>query len=270
MSVIKLAEIFEYKYLLKFGAGNVPDIINNIKKDLINAYNLYVNSDKAKDPILQILADAGEPFSKSFINGMNQTVANIDVLGQKPELLFKQLNKLLGAISLVKTDPEKTVRNFINDNVRVTKESERNYREHLKSKFEMILYRLSSILSKQVRVLKSILMIDVETVDKAFTPERKNLSKDKLFKFMDLPVSKTYGLDNIDVFSYALSFPELRERITTLINALDRGHTPVDGPEVKEEVKSIRDWLKSKDKTNLSDLENAPENPAPKVSLFDE
>jgi uncharacterized protein YeeX (DUF496 family) len=247
MSVIKLADFFELKYKLKSEAASLSDIINDVKKDFINLYNLYVNSDKAKEPVLQILANAGEPFSKSLINEMEKTVASIDTLSEAPPLLFRQINKILGSISKMKTDPENSVRVFIHNAVRVNKQSDKNYREHLKSKFEMVIHRISSILEKQARILKAFLPANVPLAGGATTPERKELSKDKLLMFMRSPAAQTYGLDSLDVMEKVLFYPDLKEKTTTLINAIDRGHMPLDGPEIMQVTKEIMDAFKAKE-----------------------
>ena len=51
-----------------------------------------------------------------------------------------------------------------------------------------------------------------------------------------------------------LSFPEMRSKLTTLINAIDRGHIPVDGPEIMSEVQDLRKWLSDKE-TNTGAFE---------------
>ena len=76
---------------------------------------------------------------------------------------------------------------------------------------------------------------------------------------MMTPAAQHYKLDNIDVMQQVLSYPETREKVTTLVNAIDRCHIPADGPEVMAEAQAIRLWLNNKEKTNLSALEQVPE-----------
>jgi regulator of sigma D len=222
-------------------------VINDVKRDLINAYNLYVDSKKAKEPVLQMLADAGEPFCKRLVNEISKTIANIDALAAAPPLLFRQLNKILGEISAMKSDPESKVRSFIHDNVKVTKESERNYREHLKSKFEMILHRLSSILEKQAKILRAFMPTAAPLAGGMVEPERKELSKEKLLMFTRTPAAQAHGLDSLDVMERVLFYPDLKQKLTTLINAIDRGHVPADGPEIMQATKEIMDAFKAKE-----------------------
>lgn len=253
MRTVRLANLFELKYNLKSEAASLPEMMNDIKRDLISAYNHYVNASTAKEPVLQIVADLGEPFSKSLIHNMDKTIANIDVLAESPILLFKVVNNMLGAIQEVKDDPEKRVRNTIHDSIRVTKQSDRNYRELLKSKFEMTLYRLSSVLEKQAKILKAFLPKDIPLAGGVVSPERKQLSRDKLLAFSRTPAAQMYGLNSLDVLERVLFYDDLRQKLTTLINAVDRGHVPVDGPEIKAETRQIMESFKNRE-TNAKEF----------------
>lgn len=271
MRLFRLAQLLELKYSgLRIEAASIESIIGTVKKDIINAYNLYVNSDTAKDPVLQILADAGEPFSKALVTAMEKMVSNIDVLAATPHLLFRHLNKILGAIQAVKSDPDNKLRESIHSSLRGSKESERNYREHLKSKLEMILSRVSSILEKQAKILQKFLPKEVPLEGGRVEPERRELSKEKLLMFMKTPAAQAVGLDNMDVMSRLLSFPDLRQKITTVINAIDRGHRPADGPEVAAEAREIKKLFDERQQTNLPALEQQPEKPFNPLSLFED
>lgn len=270
MNLKRLAQFMELKYNLKTEAAVISDVISDVKKDIINAYNLYVNSDTAKEPILQILADSGEPFSKALVLAMEKMVSNIDVLAATPHLLFRHVNKILGAINSVKSDPEKKLRQSIHDSMRATKESERNYREHLKSKLEMILSRISGILEKQAKILQKFLPKDIPLEGERVEPQRKELSKDKLLMFMRTPVAQRFGLDNMEVMTRLLSDLDLKQKITTLINAIDRGHTPLDGPEVAAEAQEIKRLFEERQQTNLPALEQQPEKTFNPLSLFED
>ena len=267
-----LARIFELKYGLKSLASSQQEMLNHVKKELINAYTLYVDSEKAKEPVLQMLANIKEPFSKLLVNSMEEMIANLDSLSA--QALFRRVNGMLGAINVMKHDPAKTVRNFIHDSVRVNKESERNYRERLKSKFEVVVSRLSSIFEKQARVLESLIRLEEpelagpllqgETVE----PQRKELSKDKILMFMRSPAAQSLGLDSLEIMARVLSYPDLKEKVTTIINAIDCGHSPIDGPEVRGAAEEIMKIFNERQQTNVSALEHTPEKPAPTVSLL--
>src|SRR5204863_141065 len=92
-------------------------------------------------------------YSKNIINIMKDMVENIDKYSNQQ--LFNRINKVLGLINEIKNDPEKKVRNYIHDAIRATKQSERNYREHVKSKFEMIISTISEMLEAMASWLES-------------------------------------------------------------------------------------------------------------------
>jgi hypothetical protein len=259
----RLADILEYKY----AAIRKVTPLNVIRDGLINAYRLYVNKETAKEPVIQMVADAGEPFSAKLLDDMHNMIAHIDRLPAKD--LFHMVGQLLGDIRAVKEDPAKTVRNFIHDAIRIRKESDRNYREHVKSKFEQALFRLSSMLEKSALELQHFTQLEGPLEGTVVEPERKQLSKEKVFMFMKTPAAQFYKLDNMDVMQQILQYPETKERLTTLINAIDRGHIPADGPEVMAEARAIKSWLDAKEKTNLPALEQMPEKPGP-ATLFEE
>jgi hypothetical protein len=259
----RLADLFENKY----AAIRKVTPLNVIKDGLINAYRLYVNKDTAKEPVLQMVADAGEPFSTKLMEDMHTLIANVEKLPAKD--LLDMVGVILGDIRRVKEDPQKTVRNFIHDAVRVRKESDKNYREHVKSKFEVALSRLSGLLEKAAQELQHFTKVQGPLEGTTVFPERKQLSKEKILMFMRTPAAQFYKLDNLDVMQKILQYPETKEMLTTLINSIDRGHVPADGPEVMAEARAIKSWLDAKEKTNLPALEQMPEKPGP-ATLFEE
>lgn len=252
MRLTRLADLWTVKYNLQSQAATLEDIVNQVKRNLINAYTLYVNADKAKEPILQMLADAGEPFSKSLVRSMEEIVAGIDTLSLVQ--LFNRVNAILDSINVMKKTPE--VRDFIHNSVRARTEAERNHRERIKSKLEMVISRISGILEKEARVLRKFLPKEVPLAGGVVEPQRMQLSKEKLLMFMRTPAAQRYGLDNIDVVTRLLSYPELREKITTLINSVDRGFYPLDGPEVAAEAAEIKRIYDERQKTNVPFLES--------------
>lgn len=243
MRIFRLAQLFEQKYQIKSLAST--QILNSFKRDIVDAYNHYVNSDKAKEPVLQMLANIKEPFSVKLVSSMEDIVANLDTYSVQQ--LFTKINNVLGLIQAAREDPNNTVRNFIHDSIRVNKESERNFREHLKSKFEMVVFkRLSSILEKQAKILQKILLSETPIKGHALEPIRKELSKQKILNFLRTPVADKYGLDSLDTWEKVSSYPDLRDKLTTLINAIDRGHYPIDGPEIQQAVAEIMEKFRDR------------------------
>lgn len=269
MSVVKrLGQLFEKKYGIVAEAASNQQVLDQVRKDLLLTYNLYVNPATAKEPVLQMLANAGEPFSKTFISIFKEIIESLNQNSNTQ--LYTRLNNLMGMVHDAKQ--KEGVRKYIHDSIRATKESERNYRERLKSKFEMILHRVTSLLDKQLKALKQVLPrgLEVEQEGGRLEPQRAELSKEKLLMFMRTPAAQQYRLDDMDVMYQILSDPEMKNKLTTLVNAISRGHVPVDGPAVAAEAKAMRDWLNSRDQTNLPALENSPEKEPANPNLFEE
>jgi hypothetical protein len=263
MRVDRLAQLFERKYDLQAEAASTDQIRKQINKDVVLTYNLYVNGETAKEPVIQMLANAGETFSKTFI-GIFKSIAKT-VQESSNTQLYTRLNNLMGMIHDAKQI--EGVRKFIHDSVRVTKESERNYREHLKSKFEMVIHRVTSLLDKQLKLLKRILPkgMEVQQEGGVLEPQRKELSKEKLLMFMRTPAAQYYHLDDMDTMYQVLSDPIMKDKLTTLINAISRGHIPADGPSVMSEVQNIKLWLDNRAKNNAGafEQEDTPTPPSP-------
>lgn len=261
----KLGQFFEGKYGF---VSEASPLVEQAKKDFLLTYKLYVNAETTKEPVLQMLANAGEPFSKGLISIFKSISESI---GQSSNsALYTRINNLMGMIHDAKQ--KEGVRKFIHDSVRVTKESERNYREHLKSKFEMVIHRITSLLDKQLKMLQKALPrgLDPEQEGGVIEPQRKELSKEKLLIFMRSPGAQQYRLDDMDVMYQLLSDPTMKGKLTTLVNAISRGHVPADGPAVAAEAKAMRDWIDQREKTNVPALENSPEKQPANPNLFEE
>lgn len=263
MRILRLAQLFELKYGLKVEAVASPaDILMRVKKDIDNNYKNWV---MGKYPALRSLAVLNEPYAKKLFGIYTDLVDNLD--GFSPVQILNRLNKILGLIKSMKDNP-KDYRESIHNILEISRESDRNAREKLKSGFETNLKNISFELEKAAKILKAF-SPDTEITGGAVDPQRKDLSKEKLLMFMRTPAAQRYGLNDINVMTEVLLDPEFKNRITTLINAIDRGHTPIDGPEVNAEAQRIKKWLESREKTNLPALEQIPENPASGTSLFD-
>lgn len=250
MRLIRLAKILELKYGLQSNASSIQEVFNDIKRDIINSYNLYVDGNKAKEPILQLLSDNGEKSSKLIINTFEDTIANLDKYS--PVQLFNRVNKILGIINEVKIN--NSVREFIHDLIKINKESDKKYREHVKSKFEMVITRLSSILEKQAKILNKFLPKNLPLQGGVVEPQRKELSKDKILRFMLTPEAVNYGLDNVETLEKVLFYPDLKEKFTTIVNAIDRGHSPVDGYDLKNSINEIMELYKQRIESDNSEL----------------
>jgi hypothetical protein len=256
MRTVRLAKLFDHKHgltgLLK-EAAPPKEIFERAKEDILTNYQNWV---MGKHRALKHLAEQGEPHAKSIYVVYNDLVANID--SYSPMQAFNRVNKILGLISEMKANP-KGYRESIHGSVEVKRESDKNYRELLKRSFETNLQRISFGLEKVAKVLRAFVP-EAEMLGGAVEPQRAELSKDKLLRFMHTPAAQRYGLDSLDTMAQVLAYPESKARLTTLINAIDRGHVPADGPEVMKETAAIKAWLDTK-KTNVSALEQEPGTP---------
>jgi hypothetical protein len=263
MKLERLARVFEVKYGLISEAASPGEILARVKSDILNNYRQWVHG---KYRALKILAEANEPYAKGLLDAYDDLIQGID--SYSPVQLFNRLNKVLGIIHTMKSDPDKTYRHSIHNSVGISRTTDQNFRTQLKSGFETNLKNISYGLEKLARTLRALIDKEAPLAGGAVEPQRKELSKDKILMFMRTPAAQTYGLDNLDVMTNLLQYPQLREKITTLINAIDRGHSPADGPEVMSETRAIKKWLDAQQATNLSALEQGPEKAAPPVSLL--
>jgi hypothetical protein len=80
--------------------------------------------------------------------------------------------------------------------------------------------------------------INQETPDR-FSPQRAPVSQNDIIDFLRQH-GEEYGLSSKDDWNTVFdNDPVLREEITSVINALNRGHNPVDGLAVKTEIQDI-------------------------------
>lgn len=237
MRLFRLAALMDNKYHLISKAATWNE---EAKRAVKNAFNLYVNPDSPSlvEPILQMLADSGEPVSKNILSKMNSVVANLDHPNHE-----KILGLIKDVVDTITPDAKKEVRNFIHTHTKGTTEAQRNHRERLKSKFDTVTVPLVSVLSKIVGR------------ERVLPIRRMELSKEKLLMFSRSAAAQKYGFDNLEVLTRLLSYPDLRDRLTTLINAVDRGHIPADGPEIMKETGEIKALLAQKAATNEPFLE---------------
>ena len=72
-----------------------------------------------------------------------------------------------------------------------------------------------------------------------FTPQRAPLSNYDVIDFIR-QYGDRYGISGVEDWELAFrNDPQLKEQMTTVINALNRGHAPRDGAAVKEEIAQI-------------------------------
>lgn len=255
MRLTRFATLMNDKYDLVAEGADYDRTMAEVKRDIIRTYNLYVNSASPDitEPVLQMLKDAGEPVSKSLVNDFETLVANLKAGAGTVEQIFKSVNKILGDINVAKKS--RSVREFIHDNTPSGTSPQRNYRERLKSKYEMVVSRISSIFKKQAEILNEILLNTQAISGGRVKPERQELSRDQMWAFIHgHPVAGQYGLDNKEVFAKIYDDLELRDNLTTLIYAAKRDKHAKDTSGIVKAVKELMDLFRLK-QTNEEALE---------------
>lgn len=229
MRLVRLANLLALKYNFKSEAALT--FTPEMKRELKQAFNNYVNADSPSitEPILQMLADSGEPVSSSIVSNMQDLIANLDHHYQD-----KLTSIMQNVVDAITPETKAEVLRFIDNNTKSATEAQRNHRKRLKSKFDTVTRPLVSILSKMLGKQKLL------------PQKRMELSKEKLLMFSRTPAAKKYGFDSLDVLGKLLQYEDTRNKLTSLINAVDRGHLPIDGPEIAAEAAEIIRLFKEK------------------------
>lgn len=268
MKVVRLARLMALKYGFQSEAATSPisqdRIIAEVKRDLLDTYRNYF-SRSAKNSMLQYAADKGDPLMVELTYKMDKLIRDIDTL--TPGKMIKTLNDLLAVMWEIKKDSSKLARQAIRDSLRG--HPERTI-QHFLTTFEGLLSRAFSTIQKAAVKLQ-VITPDVAVHGGALSRQRGELVIKDIMDFVKFtPTFKNYGLDSVDIMEQFLQDPDLKQRLTTLINSIDRGHTPLDGPEVSRIAQEIKQKLDQKNQTNLPALEQAelpPINPEPEKGV---
>lgn len=264
MKVVRLAQLLALKYGFQSEAANAPvsedRIVAEVKRDILDSYRNYF-SRSAKNSMLQYAADKGDPLTVELTYKMDKLVRDIDTL--PPVKLIKSLNELLAIMYQMKADPAKAARQTIRDSLRG--HPERTIQHYLTT-FEGFLSKAFSTLQKAAVKLQ-VVVPDVAVHGGGISRQRGELAIKDIMDFVKFtPAFQNYGLDSTDIMEQFLQDPELKARLTTLINSINRGHSPLDGPEVNRIAQEIKQKLDQKNQTNLPALEQPelpPINPDP-------
>jgi hypothetical protein len=264
MRIVRLAQLFELKYGLQSQAAIVPvsqdRLVADVKRDILDVYRNYF-SRSARDSMLQFAADTGEDKAVALTYRVDVLVKNIDK--RSPENLIVALNEILELMLQMKSDPEKTTRQAIRDKSRG--ETDRVIQQRL-IKYERIMDMAFPALQKAARKLK-IIVPDVEVQEGTISRQKGELTKNRLIYFvLASPPLRDYGITSLDIVQKILDEPEMKAKLTTLYNAVHRGHIPLDGPEVLTFATEVKRRMEEKAQTNVPALESPelpPINPQP-------
>lgn len=259
MRIFRLAQIFEQKYRLisqSQSISNLSEIVEKIRSELASSYRTWL-SPEAKDESVSYWARMGHEPSKELLKLMKDLSEDTDF---SPVQLFNRINSCFKLTQVIKSDLghfKDKVKDKING-LTHPMVNELNYRE---SKARTAIRMVEHTLEKQGRTLLR-LQPKTELVGGYEDQKRKPLTRRSLETFMHSLAAQTYGLDNMYVVEQILFYPETKEMLTTLINAINRGHYPVDGAEMTKATAVIKAWLDDKQQTNVPALAELPEKPA--------
>ena len=243
MNIVKLAQILELKYNFKSTAATIQEVVRGVKNDLLVVYKNYISAKTAvaNYSAIPFFAQQGEQHCVQIVEDMEDIVAKLDKLATNPAKLFKAINNVLGTIK----ELDAVIKEGTQSPERLDRQSQLNQYRHQVKKLEESLKRVSNMLFQKAKILQKFVP-GQELAGEPTIPRRKPLSKGKLYAFMKSSVAIKFGLDNIDVMTRLLDDPELREMLTTVINAIDRGHAPADGPQIYGEVSKIISRMEQK------------------------
>lgn len=241
--IIRFAKILELKHGLNSKAALDPNrVVLEAKRDLLNAYRLYVSGTSAKDDVLSQLYNVGESFSQLFMTKMEDVVSNIDKLSENPEEFLSSINELSRMIS--DKQNKQMVRDFINKKVSNQKKS-----DQLKVKVELVFKRLSSILSGLSKNLNEAFPSTEGFVGDVLERTPGPLSAKQRLQFIKFnPEAAKYGLDNEDLVGKLLELPEMHRPLDRLIRAVIRHDNPSDMSHVMEVSKDLKELLDIRNK----------------------
>jgi hypothetical protein len=134
------------------------------------------------------------------------------------------------------------------------RQSDKNTRDRVFAQFNKKLSSIHYTLKDRVvKELQKLLPKEVKENKEELTEnlgkQRERLSRDKLKFFAD-SIGLDYGLGDIDVLEKVLSYDDLREKLTTVINAISRGKVSKFDSELREDIEDIMIQFKEKEKLN--------------------
>lgn len=247
----KLGSFLQVKYGFYTNASDeafqeLARINDKFKEIMIQTYKNYIVS--SKNTSVQILSSAGEPNAKNIENLFKALIANLDTLSADER--FKIMNRILASIAVVMDDPDKKAIRAIEDAT-----PDRSYRNELIRQFRRDLANMSWALVKELETLSKIISIEEKIAGKEYARVRGPLARKDLIDFTYTPAAEYLGLSNRDMLGIIWNdYPLLKEKLTTIINALKRKKNPKDWDAFLSEAREIisaYEEIKSKDNSKL-------------------
>jgi hypothetical protein len=175
---------------------------------------------------------------------------------------FQIVSDAIDAISSAGTKPERDLRD-----TKRTK-AKAGLARILSKTIELLekMQKLEVVAPEKFKVSKTD--VDISTLPSRITPQRAPLSRHDIVDFIR-QYGPEYGILSLEDWTLIFdSNPHMKEEMTTVINALNRGEYPVNAHEMKSYINSILSNYRSLHQTNVPTLE-APEGGAD-TSTFEE
>lgn len=239
--ISRLARFLEAKYQFRSITAAesyfvITPLLREVKSNILDVYRNYF-SRSARDSMFQFAADAEDPLAIELTFKMDTLVKNIDNLSVQE--LAKSINVLLNIMLAMKGDANKSTRQAISDVLPGRTQSQRDARERALVKYERSLSYSFSALQKIVNKLQAEAP-GVKPVEGDISRQRGELTKQQLLDFLlSSPLFANHNLSSLDIMEAITSDPDLKDKLTTLINTVKRGHDPKNAPYITNLVKEI-------------------------------
>lgn len=248
-SLNKLAFIINLKYAAE-AEKSAADVWSNIRKEIIGIYTLYVNPNTARpaySALGKLATIIDEPLSKSIIQLFQEVVENLD--DYSLEKLANRLKKISDIIESFLPGGDSALRHKVRSYVH--DRADKHSREKIKNELDAVLVKMARPLSKVRSQVEAILqrgeLVEISNRE----PQRKELSDQQWFMFSFTPEAQALGLDDREMLRKILEYPDLKQQLTTIVNAILRGRVSNQVPDFSKEVSEIiKAYNIRKDKDN--------------------
>lgn len=249
MRTTRLAQIIEAKYRLTSLGASPNQVVLDVKRELQSAFRIHL---MGKDETVKWWADHGYDLAEEFVAVLSALGDPKNPNANTAAQLFFNINNALYLSTQMKHSPNniRAYRDKLVDNPankgRLDKRLDKELNQRI-SKMGTHLRYLDSILTKAAKQLQDAWpeLKQFPLQGKYEEQVRRRLSPDEISKFVKFhPEAARYGLNEQVLQKLLMSdglmyFPEEREKLTTLINAVNRGHTPRNAGQILARVKDI-------------------------------
>lgn len=238
MRLFRLADLMDHKYHFRSEAQDRARILSDVASKVKDVYKNKIA--RTADEDLQALAKLGDPFGTHLLEDMTWLVQNVDGLIQEPDQ-----DKLLLEFANIRkdiADNKQAARSLLHDSIQIRRRpADENRRSHRVRKLEGTLVAIENMAVEAGKMVMpfcspEVVQLTQQILSGTVEPKRRPLTPQNLIDFLRKPIADQYGITSEDVLRKLLERPDLREKLTTVINAINRGHVPKDGPAVLAEA----------------------------------